>query len=217
MQNNRLTANAQTFWSYIRTDLNTLARYYSVNWNSTNSTTTSGTTSSNSTTRVSDSTLQALMTRIASKTEVFKLSTTRALNRNTQNNTGDQDRIFGYITDFENGTNQLRQNFNARRTASTDVQDVLSRAVLIDNFVRDNGLNPAAQRDWTSLKADLDTLAGYYNVSSTWNQTTNVDTTGNSTLGTTSGSRVSEGNVRTLLTRLQTRTDSYKRELRESD
>jgi hypothetical protein len=213
MQNNRLTASAQTFWSYIRTDLNTLARYYSVIWNSTNSTMASGTTSSNSTARVSDSTLQALMTRIASKTEVFKLSTTRALNRNTQNNPGDEDRIFGYITDFENETNQLRQNFNARRTVGTDVQNVLSRAVLIDNFVRDNGLNPAAQRDWTSLKADLDTLAGYYNVSSNWNQTTNVGTAGDTGLGTTGGYRGSDANVRTVLTRLQTRTDSYKREL----
>ncbi len=212
MQNNRLTANAQTFWGYIRTDLNTLARYYSVNWNSTSPIITSGTISSNST-RVPDTTIQALITRIAAKTDVFKRSVTRGLNRSTQNNTADQDRIFGYITDFENETNLLKQSFNARRTASADVQDVLSRAVFIDSFVRDNRLNPAAQRDWGSLKADLDTLAGYYNVSSNWNQTpSNVDTTVGTSTGTT-GYRVSESNVRSLLTRLETRTDLYRREL----
>ncbi len=162
--------------------------------------------------RVSDSTIQALMTRIAAKTDVFKRSVTRALNRSAQNNTADQDRIFGYITDFENETSQLRRNFGARRTASADVQDVLSRAFLIDSFVRDNRLNPAAQRDWTSLKADLDTLAGYYSVNSNWNQTTNVDTTVGTTTGTT-GYRVSEREVRSLLTRLETRTDLYKREI----
>jgi len=209
MQNNRLTANAQTFWGYIRTDLNTLARYYSVSANSTSPTTTTGTNSGGST-RVSDATIQALIMRIATKTDVFKRSVTRALNRSTQNNTADQDRIFGFITDFENETNQLKQNFDARRTASTDVQDVLSRAVFIDGFVRDSRLNPAAQRDWSSLKSDLDTLAGYYNVSSNWNQTPgNTDMT----TGATTSYRVSESNVRTLLTRLETRTDVYRREL----
>ncbi len=164
--------------------------------------------------RVSDSTIQALITRIQAKTDVFKRSMTRAFNRNAQNNTTNQDTAFGYISNFENEIAQLKQNSGTRRSARTDVQDLLSRAVSIDDFVRDNRLNPAAQRDWTSLKADLDTLAGYYNVSSNWNQTTtNVDPIGNTTSGTTSSYRVSEGNVRSLLTRLETRTDLYRREV----
>lgn len=169
--------------------------------------------------RVSNSTIQALITRIEAKTNVFKLSVTRALNRRAQqNNTGSQDTIFGYITDFETGTDRLRQSYTSRRSASADVQDVLSRAVLIDGFVTDNRLNPAAQRDWGSLKADLNTLAGYYNVSTNWTQTTgNVGTTTGNIIGNTASGanvyRVSESNVRTLITRLETRTDSYKREL----
>jgi 23S rRNA maturation mini-RNase III len=164
--------------------------------------------------RVPNSTIQALITRIETKTDVFKRSVTRSLNRNAQNNTASQDTVFGYITDFENETVQLKENFNTRRSAKTDVQDLLSRAATIDDFVRDNRLNLAAQRDWTSLKADLDTLAGYYNVSANWNQTpSNMDPTGNTNTGTASGYRVSESNVRTLLTRLETRTDLYRREV----
>ena len=214
MQNSRLTANTQTFWGYIRTDLNTLARYYSVNNNWANSRTTTTNTNVGGSTRVSDSAIQSLLSRIATKTDVFKNSVTRALNQSSMNNTETEDKIFGFITDFENGTNQLKQNFNARQTANANVQDVLSRAVLIDGFVRDNRLNPAAQRDWTSLKTDLDTLAGYYNVSSNWSQSSgNVGaTTGNTTSGT-NAYRVSESNVRSLITRLETRTDLYKREL----
>lgn len=224
MQDNRLTANAQTFWGYIRTDLNTLARYYSVNWNTSSSPNgatvinsgdiSSGNINSNSSTRVSDSTIQALLTRISSKTDVFKTSTTRSLNR--QNNSADQDRIFGYITDFENGTSRLKQSYGSRRNAGTDVQEVLNRASLIDSFVRDNRLNQAAQRDWDSLKADLDTLAGYYNVSANWNQNTNVGTNVGSSSGNVNGAnsyRVSESNVRTLLARIETRTDAYRREV----
>jgi hypothetical protein len=164
--------------------------------------------------RVSNSTIQALITRIQAKTDVFKRSVTRGLNRNAQNNTTSQDTIFGYITDFENETTQLKQSSTTLRAARTDVQDLLSRAVSIDDFVRDNRLNAAAQRDWSSLRADLDTLAGYYNVSSNWNQTTtNTDSIGNTPSGTTGSYRVPENNVRTLLARLQTRTDAYKREL----
>lgn len=164
--------------------------------------------------RVSNTTIQALVTRIQTKTDVFKRSVTRSLNRNAQNNTANQDAFFGYITDFENETAQLRQNSTTLRTARADVQDLLSRAVSIDDFVRDNRLNPAAQRDWNSLKADLDTLAGYYNVSANWNQTTtNVDPIGNSSAGTTGGFRGSESSVRSLLSRLETRTDLYRREV----
>ncbi len=215
MQNSRLTANSQTFWGYIRTDLNTLARYYSVNNNWANSTTTTTTnTNVGGSYRVSNNTIQALLTRISTKTDVFKRSVTRALNQSSQNNTDAEDKVFGYLTDFENETNQLKQNFDARRSAGSNVQDVLSRAVLIDGFVRDNRLNTAAQRDWSSLKTDLDTLAGYYNVSSNWAQTSgNIGaTTGNNTSGT-NAYRVSENSVRSLITRLETRTDSYKREL----
>jgi hypothetical protein len=165
--------------------------------------------------RVSNSTIQALITRIQAKTDVFKRSVTRGLNRNAQNNTASQDAIFGYITDFENEITQLKQSSTTLRTARADVQDLLSRAVSIDDFVRDNRLNQAAQRDWNSLRADLDTLAGYYSVSSNWNQTTttNVDPIGNTSSGTTSSYRGSESSVRSLLTRLETRTDLYRREV----
>jgi len=170
--------------------------------------------------RVSDSTIQALVTRIATKTDNFKRSVSRALTRRSQANTDSEDRIFGYITEFENETSQLKQSFGNRRSARTDVEDILSRAVFIDDFVRDNRLNPAAQRDWVSLKSDLDTLAGYYNINSNWNQSTgnttgNIDSTTGTTIGTGSRNsyRVSESNVRTLLTRLETRTDLYRREV----
>lgn len=173
--------------------------------------------------RVSNSTVQALITRVETKTQNFKRSASRGLSRNSQNNNGGEDRFFGYVTDFENGLSQLKQNFNNPRSARTDVQDILSRAVFLDDFVRDNRLNPAAQRDWTSLKTDLDTLAGYYNATANWNQSSgNIDTTGNinnggaingNINGGTNVYRTSERNVRSLLTRLETRTDSYKREV----
>lgn len=217
MQTNRLSVNAQNYWRYIYSDLTTLARYYSVDLNSTTTTTTTVVTDPNGTysssSRVNEGTVQALLNRISTKTEIFKRSSARAFIRGSQNNSADQDRIFSYLTDFENETSRLKQNLNTRRATSSDVQSVLSRAAYIDGFVRDNRLNQGAQRDWDSVKADLDTLAGYYNVSANWNQSpSNVGTT--DVINTGGGAyRVSEGNVRTLLTRIETRTDLYKREI----
>ncbi|MDQ6787249.1 MAG: hypothetical protein M3033_10615 [Acidobacteriota bacterium] len=215
LQNNRLSTAAQTNWSYVRTDLNTLARYYNINWSWTNpisdgmenSTGTAQTLPYN----VSENTLRTLLVRIQTRTENFRNSATRALNRGTINNTNNGD-ISSYISDFENATSRLQQNFDARRSVTNDVQDVLNRAGVIEGFINNNRLNPAAQRDWGYLRTDLSTLASYYNVSWNWNNPATVVGNTNATIGGSYGG-ANERNIQAVLSRLQTRTDAYKREI----
>lgn len=205
MQNNRLNASAQSSWTYLRTDLNTLARYYSVSWNWTNIVTTT-TNNSNRSYRVTDATVQALLTRIETGTDVFKRSIDRALYR--ENNTNSSNDVAQYIADFETETDRLKQRFDSRKSVSSDVSGVLTRASAIDSFMRNNRLNTAAQRDWNLLKTDLNTLASYYSVSWNWTDLPN----GNTTSGNVPY-KVSDTNVRSLLTRLETNTDNYRRQI----
>jgi len=212
MQNNRLTAAAQSNWNYIRTDLNTLARFYGVSWNWTTSVQPTTNTSTRSY-RVTDATVQALLRRIETGTDVFKRSVDRALYR--QNNTDTATSASQYIADFETETDRLKQRFDSRQSVSTDVSSVLTRASAIDSFMRTNRLNTAAQRDWNLLKADLNTLAGYYDVSWNWTNppiNNSPINNGNTTVGGLPY-RVSDTNVRTLLTRLETNTDNYRRQI----
>ena len=215
LQANRLTVAAQTNWNYIRTDLNTLARYYAVRWNWANpvSTTTTTTTTTRSY-RVTDTTVQALLSRIETRTDAYKRTMNRALDRSAVNNTDTEDNIFEFITEFENETDRLKQKFDSRQSVGTDVSQLLNRAAYIENFMRNNRLTAGAQRDWTSIRTDLTTLAGYYDVSWNWNTLpTNNNTT---TVNTNTGSvpyRVSETNVRTLITRLETNSDNYRRQI----
>jgi hypothetical protein len=210
MQNNRLTASAQSNWNYLRTDLNTLARYYGVSWNWTNPVST--TNNSTRSYRVTDATVQATLRRIETGTDVFKRSVDRALYR--QNNTDVASQAAQYIADFETETDRLKERFDSRQSVSSDISSVLTRASAIDDFMRSNRLNQAAQRDWNLLKTDLDTLAGYYDVSWNWtNPPLNNNGNNNNTGIGNLPYRVSETNVRTLLARLDTNSDNYRRQI----
>lgn len=214
LQTNRLTTGAQNNWNYIRTDLNTLARYYGVRWNWTNPVSNGNYGNTNNTSAlpysVSDNTLRTLLVRIQTRTDLFKSSVNRALNRATTDNT----EITGYISDFENHTNRLQQNFDARRSGSSDVQEVLNSASQIDQSLKINRLNAAAQRDWANLRTDINQLATYYNVSWNPNSTTGSGSVGmGSNNGGSNSYRANDRDVQMLISRLETRTDAYKREI----
>ncbi len=210
MKTNRLNVTAQRSWTNIRTDLTTLARYYSINGDWTNPSNVS--TTVNNPYRVNDTTVSRLLTRIEQNTDFYKRDLNTALDRSRLNNTDTEDTVLKYITEFENATDSLKQRFDARRSANTDVNEVLNRAYYIDNFMRENRLDTISQRRWSTLRTDLETLSNYYNVSFNWN---NAPATNNN-VGNTTGRlpyRVSDTNVRSLLTRIEQRTDTYKRNM----
>lgn len=170
--------------------------------------------------RVTDQQVQTLLTRLETNTGVYKRQMTNALSRNLSNNADSQDALFGYITEFENATDGLRQNFDARRSAGSDVEEILNRAGYINDFMQKNRLTTNVQRTWTSIRADLNTLATYYRVSWNWNnsnQNPNRNPTpiivGGNNSGGTRSYRTTDSNVQSLLARLETRTDAYKREI----
>jgi hypothetical protein len=125
--------------------------------------------------RVNDRQVQVLINRIETGTDTFRRQVDRNLDRSTMNGTRTEDTLTSYVTDFENATDSLRRRFDARTSTTADVQEVLNRASMIENFVRDNRLSTNAQRQWTLVKTDLDTLATYYSVRWDWTARTNND------------------------------------------
>lgn len=168
MQRNRLSANFQRTWATIQTDLNTLAGYYNVRAN-----TTSGNTDYNGGVRpyrVTDSNIQTLLGRLTSKTDSYRRELNSALDRSVLNDSRSKNSINDYVNDFETATDNLKRNFDSRRSTSADVEEVLNRAYYIDSFMRDYRLTAAAETQWRGIKTDLDTLSNYYNVSWNWNR-----------------------------------------------
>lgn len=171
MFQNRLDSSVQTQWVLVRNDLNLLASYYNIRWDWT---TTIPMTSSNPIETsipytVSDVQLRGLLKRIEQRADIFKQSVNRSLDQSTLNNTNSEDSINRYITDFETATDRLRQKFESHQSVDADAQEVLTRAQVIDGFMRDQRLGYRPTSQWNLLRTDLSTLATYYGVSWNWN------------------------------------------------
>ncbi len=203
MKENRLDARSQRSWGYLKTDLNTLARYYSVSFDW-NAAVTNNTTVYTKPYRVTDNQVQTVLTRLENRTDNFKRRMNTALDRSTLNNTDKEDEIFKYIEEFEKSTDRLKQNFDAKKSVTADVENVLSRAASINYFMTNNRLTNVSQRNWTNIRNDLDILAGYYSVAFDWTKMP-VD----NRLAYT----VTAANVKSLLAQIESKTDVYKRQM----
>jgi hypothetical protein len=120
-----------------------------------------------------DQQVRQLITRIESRTNVFRSDLGARLDRSRIDGTRQEDDINQMVGDFETATNRLRDRFDSRRSVSADVQSVLDQAALIDSFMQRNRLGARAERDWANLRLDLNELARVYGVSWRWDNTTN--------------------------------------------
>jgi hypothetical protein len=157
--------------------------------------------------RVTDRQVQTLLSRIETNTDRFKTQADRALDRSALDGTGTEDSLNAMISQFETSTNLLRDNFNARRSTGANVEDVIGRAAVIDAFVGRTRLSGQAPTTWSQIKADLNTLAGYYNVRANWNAPV-YNPGGVNTGGVYS--RANDAQVRALLQSLDRRSTTFK-------
>lgn len=180
MTRNNLSSQTMQQWSSIRADLDTMARYYSISWDWTQTgRSPAGTYGTGRIYTGTDSQLTNLLTRIEQRTDTFKQQVGRGLDNSVYNGTNREDSITVYVSEFENATDRLKRRFDQRQSTAADVNEVLTRAAYIDQFMGRNRLPWAARSQWTSLRTDLNTLATYYRVSWNWNQTLPPFTAGN--------------------------------------
>ena len=166
MGRNRLNAQVQNDWTAVRTDLSALANAYSVSWEW-NQPTLPPVISSRSS-RLSDSELNQLVRRIETGGDRFRSSLTDAFDRSRYDRTTNEADMNVAAGDFKHATDQLRNRFDARQPVHEYVERVLARATPIDTYLRNNRLTTRVQNDWTTLRGELSTLAGAYNLSTNW-------------------------------------------------
>jgi len=184
MTRNRLSYQAQSQWTSIRTDLNTIARSNNVAWNWNrvpdynagypgNGYPSGGNSSSQ---------IRLVAAGLETKTDQFRRYTQSSLDRSPINGTSREDRIADLINNFETATDAFRRNVDSGQTANVEFQRVLDNALFIDRFMTRNQLSAQAENQWLSIREDLNTLARGYNLSWNWNgvpdTTTGYPTTG---------------------------------------
>jgi hypothetical protein len=151
--------------------------------------------------RVSDQQARDLLNRIDAGIATYRASFNQAINRSRINGTRAEDDINQSVNDFKQATDRLHDRVQNRRASATDVEDVLRRASLVDGFMTSHPLDAAVERDWQSLRGDLDELARAYAVTWNWTGSQNAP------------SRVNDQQVGQLLTRTKKNADRFRHSL----
>ena len=151
-----------------------------------------------------DAAIRDLVRRIQTRTDSLQRAVQNAADRNNYR----IDEINRLILDFETAANQLDRRLGSRRASTSDAQVVLDRAAQIDNFFANNRLGGGSRREWQAIRADVDQLASYYNLSSPWG-------TAGGSVGYNNDYNLNDVQMRQLIDRLNTRTVTFSRVLRQ--
>jgi hypothetical protein len=151
------------------------------------------------------SAIRDVVRRIQTGTDSLQRAVQNAADRNAYR-VDDLNRL---VSDFEIAVNQLDRRLTSGRANSADARIVFDRAALIDNFFVNNRIGAGTGREWQSLRADLEQLAGYFNMSTGWGSGT---TSGN--YGGTNNYQLSDFQMRQLVQRLDSRSATFSRTFR---
>ena len=162
-----LTPRAQEDWAGVKTVLNDLAGAYNVGWQWEGYP--GGASVSEVPYRISDKEVEQVIRRIEKQSDKFRSALDSTLDKSRLDGTRQEDDINTFVKNFYEETKKLRDHFNDHKSTGADVQSVLDRAAQIDQFLRHNRLRRRdAEKDWSTLKANLAELAQVYNVPWQW-------------------------------------------------
>jgi len=156
--------------------------------------------------RVSDREVTKLLDQIKKESDRFRKGLKDALNKSRFNSTEREADINAYVKDFEEQTKRLKDNFDAHRSTTGDVDAVLIRGARIDAFMSRYPLTPRAQGDWSALRGNLEVLASTYNVSWRWG----------GELGPVVSSlpyRITDKEVEAIIHRIENQSDTFRKSL----
>jgi YMGG-like Gly-zipper len=166
-------------------------------------------------TRYGTSATRDLISRIETRADTFRQSVQASLARGGRNTTSRGDELNRLIADFQTATSDLNRRFSPRQTTPAQVRAVLDRAALINNFLLNNQIGRAAQRDWELLRGDLDQLAQTYNLNWQWDTTGTTGNTGNTGDTGYNSYSLTDPQMRQLAMRIDTRTATFARSFRQ--
>jgi len=153
-----------------------------------------------------DSAIRDVVRRIQTRTDSLQRAVQNAADRNNYR----VDEIDRLILDFENAANQLDRRLTYRRGGTADAQALLDRGAQIDTFFVNNRLGGGSRREWQAIRADLDQLASYYNLSPRWDSSSTSSTGGYND----NNYQLNDFQMRQLVDRLNVRSATFSRNFR---
>jgi hypothetical protein len=168
MLRQRLNDRAQNAWSALKTSLDDLALAYNVTWRWGGSVDIAPATTTGKPYRLNDTEIEQILHRIEQRSEKFRSSLDRSLDKSRLDGTSREDDINGFIKKFDLEVKRLHDRFDDRKSVAADVQTVLASAAAIDDFMRRHRVADKAQDEWSALRINLDELSVAYGVGWRW-------------------------------------------------
>ncbi len=154
---------------------------------------------------------ETLLIRIETKLDILKEEADRVSDSSRASNP-DQDSLGQYLTVLDQSTARLRESFDDGGPIAGELNEVLTAARQVDQFLVRNRVSVPAQSQWRSLKRDFSTLAANNRVSWNWNQPVSPVVVGPVTPAAPAYT-VSESQMRTLVSRIGLKIGIYKTQM----
>jgi DNA repair exonuclease SbcCD ATPase subunit len=111
--------------------------------------------------------VERIIKRVEDESDDFKKIVDKSLDRSVLDGTKREDSINEQVKEFEKALDKLRSEFDRRQRweeTHDQVKDVLKESDEINRLVRTRLLGPAIEKEWAVIRADLNRLAGIYNL-----------------------------------------------------
>ena len=159
MKRHTLTPAAQSNWNQVKTDLEQLARAYSIAWVWTPSTDTA----------MNRASTRRVISRIEEAADDFRDSFDATLDRSRIDGRDYENFMNRVVAAFENSLDRLEDQTDRSDNLNTnDLNIVLNNAKAIDEFLLKHAVSGRAMRDWGRVKTNLDDLAVLNHVAWSW-------------------------------------------------
>jgi hyperosmotically inducible protein len=112
--------------------------------------------------------IKTMLKRLETNTDRFSRSIDAALDRSRFDNTDIEDQANALVDELEFATDRLKDRADDNIVNTFDVNEVLRRGMYLDMFMQRHDFTPASERDWRTIRFDLDQLARLYGVTWTW-------------------------------------------------
>lgn len=112
--------------------------------------------------------MMEIVKRLETYTDRFRTSLDAAFDKNLIDDTTLEDELIGRVNMFEYATDRLRERVDDNEAIRSDVEEVLSRALVVDTIMMSTRASKLSRQDWEQTKKSLDDLAKSFNVAWVW-------------------------------------------------
>lgn len=109
--------------------------------------------------------VERIIKRVEDRCDSFRKAIDRNLDRSRLDGTRREDNINDQVSDLEKATDELRREFDRHdnwRETRREVERVMREADEINALMKRARFNDNVEREWQLVKADLNKLAGIY-------------------------------------------------------